>query len=66
MKVMILIFYLHDLYYVKSIRNNLGMTEIVPHWKIRPQLLCGRVDAVMKNLFLNLKLDLFLELKVNC
>ena len=27
------------------------MTEIAPHWKIGPQLLCGRMDAVMKNLF---------------
>ena len=36
------------------------MTEIVPHWKIGPQLLCGRMDAVMKNLFFNLKLHLFL------
>ena len=36
------------------------MTEIVPHWKIGPRLLCGRMDTVMKNLFFNLKLDLFL------
>ena len=46
-------------------RKNLGMTENVPHWKIGPWLLCGRMDAVMKNFFFNLKLDLFLVLKAN-
>ena len=47
-----------------SSRKNLGMIEIVPHWKIGPQLLCGRMYAVLKNLFFNSKLDLFLVLKV--
>ena len=41
------------------------MIEIVPHGKIGTQLLCGRMDAVLKNLFFNSKLDLFLVLKAN-
>ena len=41
------------------------MIEIVPHGKIVTQLLCGRMDAVLKNLFFNSKLDLFLVLKAN-
>ena len=57
MKVTILIFCLHDRYYVNIKQENLGMIEIVPHWKIGPQLLCGRMNTVMKNLFFNLKLD---------
>ena len=64
MKVTILIFCLHDLYYVNIKQENLGI-EFAPHWKIGPRLLCGRIDAVMKNLFFNLKLDLFLVLKAN-
>ena len=48
-----------------SSRKNLELLEIAPHWKIGPRLLCGRMDAVMKNLFSNLKLDLFLVLKAN-
>ena len=41
------------------------MIEIVPYGKSGAWLLCGRMDAVMKNLFFNLKLDLFLVLKAN-
>ena len=48
-----------------SSRKNLGMIEIVPHSKIGPQLLRGRIYAVLKNLFFNLKLDLFLVLQAN-
>ena len=48
-----------------SSRKNLGMVEIVPQWKIGPGLLCGRMYVVLKNLFLNSKLDLFLVLKAN-
>ena len=33
--------------------KNLGMIEIVPYWKIGPWLLCGRMYAVLKNLFFN-------------
>ena len=36
-----------------SIGKNFGMIEIVPHRKIGPRLLCGRMDAVIKNLFFN-------------
>ena len=35
------------------------MIEIVPHWKIEPRLLCGRMYAVLKNLLFNSNLDLF-------
>ena len=48
-----------------SSRKNLGMIEIVPHEKIGPWLLSGSMDAVLKNLFSNLKLDLLLVLKAN-
>ena len=65
MKVTILFFCLHDLHYVNIKCKNLGMIEIVPHWKIGPQLLCGRIYAVLKDLFFNSKLDLFPVLKAN-
>ena len=48
-----------------SSRKNLGMIEFAPDRKIGPRLLCGRIDAVMKNLFFDLKLDLFLVLNAN-
>ena len=48
-----------------SSMKNLGMIEIVPHQKIGPQLLCGRMDKVMNNFFNNLKVVLFLVLKAN-
>ena len=48
-----------------SSRKNLGMIKIVPQWKIGPWLLCGSMYAVLKNLFFNSKLDLFVVLKAN-
>ena len=57
MKVNILFFRLHDLYYVNIKKEKFGdLIEIIPHWKIGLQLLCGRMDAVMKNLFFNFKI----------
>ena len=65
MKVTILIFVYMIFIMLTSSRKNLGMMEIVPHWKIGPQLLCGKMYAVLKNYFFNSKLDLFLVLKAN-
>ena len=65
MKVTILIFCLHDLYYVSNKLEKFEMIEIVPYWKIGPRLVCQRMDTVIKKLFLKLKLDLFLVLKTN-
>ena len=48
-----------------SSKKNLRVIEIVPHWKIGPWLLCGKMYAVLKNLFFNSKLDQFLVLKAN-
>ena len=65
MKVTILIFCLHDLFYVNIKHEKLGEDWNCPTSKIGSQLLRGRMDKVMNNFFNNLKLVLFLVLKAN-